>query len=183
MDVPRSTLEQAYDDIVGSSQYKLPWPVGPHPSDKKKVTRRRAGTVTPVPSGRLARAAWRLAALLAPAVTPPPPPPPVIRVAPITVTQQGGSDQRVCLFTGEVEGGPLRPGVSRITEGPNAGKYTDEHPGHPVYESNGLENTGVRTKLEEGAFGLVKAREMDNRNACQCPTAGDPLKNSGSWTP
>jgi hypothetical protein len=117
-------------------------------------------------------------------VTNPPVEPPVeppvgyIRVAPITVTQQGGSDQRVCLFTGEVEGGPLRPGVTKLPDG----RYTDEHPDGAIYQSNGLEDTSVRTKLAEGAFGLVKAREMDSRNACQCPPSGDPSKNTGSWT-
>ena len=101
-----------------------------------------------------------------------------IRVAPITVTEQGGSNQRVCLFEGEVEGGPLRPGVTQRPDG----RYTDEHPGGTIYQSNGLEDSSVRTRLPEGAFGLVKAREMDNRNACQCPPSGDPTKNTGSWT-
>ena len=176
MEVNRTTLETIFADIVNSVGFKTT--VGP--VDKSKVTKRLAGTATPLPSARLAKAAWRVAALLTPLT--PPPPPTYIKVAPITVTQQGGSDQRVCLFEGGVEGGPLRPGVRRITEGEHAGKYTDEHPGGTVYESNGLENTSVRTKLEEGAFGLTKAREMDGRNACQCHTAGDPTKNTGSWT-
>lgn len=179
MEVPRTVLEQAYDDLVGSSQYKLPWPVGPHPADKRKVARRRAGEITPVPSGRLARAAWRLAALLAPAVTPPPPEPTFKRVAPITVTQQGGSDQRVCIWAGAPgDTSNLQPGVRRL---PN-GQYTDDSGALYNADGDGLEDSSVRTKLPEGAFGLVKARELDGRSACQCPASGDPTKNSGSWT-
>jgi hypothetical protein len=112
-----------------------------------------------------------------PPTQPPPQPTPTYkRVAPITVTEQGGSNQRVCLFTGEVEGGPLRPGVVQLPDG----RYTDDS--KAIYQSNGLEDTSVRTRLPEGAFGLVKAREMDSRNACQCHTAGKPEDNSGSWT-
>lgn len=174
MEVNRSALETIFGDIVNSVGYKTT--VGP--VDKSKVTKRLAGTATPLPSSRLGKAAWRVAALLTPLAPPPPPPPTPVLVAPITVTQQGGSDQRVCLFMGEEEGGPLRPGVRQI--GPD--EYTDES--RTIYGSNGLEKPGgaSRTKLPEGAFGLVKAREMDGRNACQCPTAGSPDDNTGSWT-
>ena len=173
MEVSRAALEQAYADLVNSAQYKLPWPVGPHPDDKRKVTRRRAGEPTPLPSGRLARAAWRLAALLAP-LSPPPPPTPVL-VAPITVTRQGASDQRVCLFNPD---GSLRPGVFRRADG----TYGDGSGAVYNPDGGGLEDSGVRTKLPEGAFGLVKAKEMDSRSACECPTAGSPHDNTGSWT-
>lgn len=104
-----------------------------------------------------------------------PPPPTAILVAPITVTRQGASDQRVCLFNAD---GSLRPGVFRRGDG----TYGDQS--NAVYNSDGdgLEDSGVRTKLAEGEFGLVKAKEMDSRSACQCPTAGSPHDNSGSWT-
>jgi len=172
MEVSRPTLERIYTNIVECSQYKLPWPIGPHAKDKLKVTRRRAGEKTEYPSGKLTRAAWDVAAILAPLV---PPPPAFKKVAPITVTKQGGSDQRVCLFNPD---GSMRPGVSRL---PN-GEYTDESSAKYNSDGDGLENSSVRTQLAEGAFGLTKAKEMDGRTACQCHTAGEPTQNTGSWT-
>ncbi len=168
MEVARPTLEQIYADIVNSVGYKTT--VGP--VDKSKVTRRLAGEKTELPSARLARAAWRVAAILTPLV---PPPPVFKKVAPITVTQQGGSDQRVCLFNPD---GTMRPGVFRRPDG----LYSDESGAAYASNADGLEDSSVRTKLPEGAFGLVKAKEMDGRSACECPTAGDPTKNTGSWT-
>lgn len=108
-------------------------------------------------------------------LTAPPAPPTAILVAPITVTQQGGSDQRVCLFNSD---GSLRPGVTRLANG----EYTDQSNAKYAADGGGLENSSVRTKLPEGAFGLVKAKEMDSRSACECPTAGSPADNTGSWT-
>jgi hypothetical protein len=105
---------------------------------------------------------------------PAPPTPAFKKVAPITVREEGGSDQRVCLFEGGVEGGPLRPGVVDL----GGGKYTDES--GAIYQSNGLEDSSLRTKVHDTA--LVGARSMDGRNACQCPPTGDPTKNTGSWT-
>ena len=169
MDVSRLTLQQIYDDIVQSLGYRTT--VGP--LDKSKVTRRLAGEKTTLPSARLARAAWRVAALLTP-LAPPPPPPTFKKVAPITVTRQDASDQRVCLF----ENGNLRPGVFRRPDG----TYGDESGAVYAANGDGLEESGVRTKLPEGAFGLVKAKEMDGRSACECPTAGSPSNNTGSWT-
>ena len=114
------------------------------------------------------------AAVVPPPVPPEPPVPPAyVKVAPITVREEGGSDQRVCLFTGEVEGGPLRPGVVKLPDG----RYTDES--RAVYQSNGLEDTSVRSKATDTR--LVSARQMDGRNACQCPPVGEPEKNTGSW--
>ncbi len=167
MEVPRTTLEQIFSDIVESVGYKTT--VGP--VDKSKVTRRLAGQKTELPSARLARAAWRVAALLTPLV----PPVQYKKVAPITVTRQGGSDQRVCLFNADSS---LRPGVTRL---PN-GEYTDESGAKYNSDGDGLENSSVRTQLAEGAFVLTKAKEMDGRTACQCHTAGEPTQNSGSWT-
>lgn len=172
MEVSQTTLVQIYDDIVNSVGYKTT--VGP--TDKSKVARRRAGEKTTLPSARLARAAWRVAALLSPLAPPPPPPPPTFKkVAPITVTRQDASDQRVCLFNPD---GSFRPGVFRRADG----TYGDESGAVYAANGDGLEDSGVRTKLPEGAFGLVKAKEMDGRSACECPTAGSPSNNTGSWT-
>lgn len=101
------------------------------------------------------------------------PAPTAKKVAPITVRQEGGSDQRVCLFTGEEEGGPLRPGVRQLPDG----RYTDES--GALYQSNGLEDSSIRTKATDPR--LVGARSMDGRNACQCPPVGSPDDNTGSW--
>jgi hypothetical protein len=169
--VTTATLEQIYADIVNSVGYRMT--VGP--TDKLKVSRRRAGERTELPSARLARAAWRVAALLSPLVPPPPPPPPPLPtkfVAPITVRQEGGSDQRVCLFVN----GNLRPGVFRRADG----TYGDDSGAVYAANGDGLEDSSVRTKVNDPA--LVGARSMDGRSACECPTVGDPLKNTGSWT-
>ena len=170
MDVSRNTLEQVYADIVNSLGYKTT--VGP--TDKSKVSRRYAGEKTTLPSARLARAAWRVAAVLKPLTPPPPPPPPPAPklVAPITVRAEGGSDQRVCLFLN----GSLRPGVYRRGDG----TYSDDS--GAVYASNGdgLEESSVRSKVNDPR--LVGAKSMDGRSACECPTVGDPLTNTGSWT-
>jgi hypothetical protein len=121
----------------------------------------------------IARVAWRvLDAVPGPTG---PPAPAFKRVAPITVTQEGASDQRVCLFNPD---GSLRPGVTRL----QTGEYTDESGAKYNPDGDGLENSGVRTKLPQGAFGLVTALQMNGRSACQCPTSGDPSKNTGSWT-
>ena len=105
---------------------------------------------------------------------PPPPPPPAFKkVAPITVTQEGASDQRVCL---RWEDGNLRPGVFRRPDG----TYGDESGAVYAADGDGLEESSVRTKITDTR--LVSAKQMDGRSACECPTAGDPTKNTGSWT-
>jgi len=91
VEVSRQTLEQIYGDIVNSVGYKTT--VGP--TDKSKVARRRAGERTELPSARLARAAWRVAALLSPLVPPPPPPP---TLNPQTYNKgSSGQDARYCV--------------------------------------------------------------------------------------
>lgn len=105
----------------------------------------------------------------------PDPTPTFKRVAPITVTQEDGSDQRVCLFDAS---GNLRPGVRRLP----SGQYTDESGALYKSDGDGLEDSSIRTKLPTGAFGLATARALDGRSACQCPALGDPAKNTGSWT-
>lgn len=171
MEVSRSTLEMIYADIVNSLGYKTT--VGP--IDKQKVSRRLAGEKTILPSARLARAAWRVAALLTPLTPPPPPPPPPPApklVAPITVRAEGGSDQRVCLFLN----GSLRHGVFRRGDG----TYGDESGAVYAANGDGLEESSVRSKVDDPR--LVGAKSMDGRSACECPTVGDPLTNTGSWT-
>jgi hypothetical protein len=175
MEISRTLLQSIYDNTVGSIGYKTT--VGP--VDKGKVTKAAAGLPAARPSARLAKAAFDAALTLNPPVPPTPPepipvPPRYVKVAPITVREEWGSDQRVCLFTGEVEGGPLRDGVTQLPDG----RYSDES--GAIYQSNGLEETGIRTKVTDPA--LVGARSMDGRNACQCPPVGDPTKNTGSWT-
>lgn len=103
---------------------------------------------------------------------PEPPPPAYKKVAPITVRQEGGSDQRVCLF----DGGNLRPGVFRRGDG----TYGDESGAVYAANGDGLEDSSVRTKVNDPA--LVGAKSMDGRSACECPPVGDPTKNTGSWT-
>ena len=106
----------------------------------------------------------------------PPEPPPTqtyVKVAPITVREEGGSDQRVCLFNPD---GSMRPGVFRL---PN-GQYGDESGALYRSDGDGLEDSSIRTKVHDPA--LVGARSMDNRGVCDCPAVGDPLKNTGSWT-
>lgn len=165
MDVPRQTLEQIYLEITTSVGYATT--VGP--VDKGKVTRRREGEPTKLPSAKLARAAWRVAGLLAPGPVPPPKP---VLVAPKTVNTQGGSDQRFCMFDGS---GGLRPGVVRR----NDGFYTDESGAVYAANGDGLEESSVRNK--DVIPGLVGAKEMDGRSACECPTVGSPTNNTGSW--
>lgn len=94
------------------------------------------------------------------------------KVAPITVRQEGGSDQRVCLF----ENGNLRPGVFRRADG----TYGDESGAVYAADADGLEDSSIRTKVTDPA--LVGAKSMDGRSACECPPVGDPTKNTGSWT-
>jgi len=105
---------------------------------------------------------------------PPPPPPPAPafkRVAPKTVNEEGSSNQRFCMF----DGGNLRPGVVRRPDG----FYTDESGAVYAQNGDGLEESSVRNK--DIISGLVGAKSMDGRSACECPTVGDPAKNTGSW--
>lgn len=157
-------LQQIYDDIVNSVGYKTT--VGP--VDKGKVTRRRAGQVTKVPSSRLGRAAWRVAALLAPIGIPPPPPPPppptYKKVAPRVAYKAGGSDARFCVVN--------QPGVVRRPDG----KFTDES-GAVYSNEDGLDESGIRS----GEPALTSALEIDGRPYCSLPTMGDPRLNTGSW--
>jgi hypothetical protein len=158
MEVSRQTLETIYADIVNSVGYKTT--VGP--VDKSKVSRRLAGERTELPSARLARAAWRVAAVLTPLV---PPPTPVL-VAPKTVNTQGASDQRFCMSG---------PGVVQRADG----FWTDQSGAIYARNGDGLEESSVRNK--DVIPGLVGAKEMDGRSACECPTVGDPQLNTGSW--
>jgi hypothetical protein len=158
MEVSRQTLETIYADIVNSVGYKTT--VGP--VDKSKVTRRLAGQKTELPSARLARAAWRVAAILTPLV---PPPQPVL-VAPKTVNTQGASDQRFCM---------RGPGVVQRADG----FWTDQSGAVYARDGDGLEESSVRNK--DVIPGLVGAKEMDGRSACECPTVGSAALNTGSW--
>jgi len=110
----------------------------------------------------------------------PPDPPPAqgyLRVAPITVREEGGSDQMVCLWAGAPgDTNNLQPGVVRLP----SGEYTDDSGAKYASDGDGRETSAVRSKVTDP--GLVGARSMDGRNACQCPTVGDPTKNTGSWT-
>ena len=110
----------------------------------------------------------------------PPEPPPAqgyLRVAPITVRAEGGSDQMVCLWAGAPgDNSNLQPGVVRLANG----EYTDDSGAKYAADGDGRENSAVRSKVTDPA--LVGARSMDGRNACQCPPVGDPLTNTGSWT-
>lgn len=91
MEVMPATLESIYQDIIQSVGYRTT--VGP--TDKSKVTRRRAGERTQLPSSRLGRAAWRVAALLSPLAPPPPPPP---KLNPQTYNKgSSGQDARYCV--------------------------------------------------------------------------------------
>ena len=166
MEVSRQTMEQIYSDIVNSIGYKTT--VGP--VDKRKVEQRLVGTATKLPAARLARAAWRVAALLTPLV-PPPPPPITLFVAPKTVNTEGASDQRFSMR----ENGTLRPGVVQRPDG----FYTDQSGAVYARDGDGLEESGVRNK--DIIPGLVGAKSMDGRSADECPTVGDPKTNTGSW--
>jgi hypothetical protein len=145
-------------------------------SDRTKVAKAIAGERSLRPGPMLAQIAWELANewhALHPPAPPPPPVPTYLKVAPITVREEGGSDQRVCLFEAD---GTLRPGVRRL---PN-GQYTDESGALYSSDSDGLEDSSIRTKVHDPA--LVGARSMDNRSTCDCPPTGDPTTNTGSWT-
>ena len=140
MDVSRQTLEQIYSDIVNSLGYKTT--VGP--VDKRKVEQRLAGTPTKLPAARLARAAWRVAALLTPLVPPPPPPPPPVKLNPQTYNKGSrGQDARYCVT---------------IDDG-----YR--------YDADGREIDGLRTG--QFIEGLKPASEMDGRGPCD-PYNGFP---------
>lgn len=166
MQVSRTVLEQVYTEITTSVGYLTT--VGP--IDKSKVTRRKAGEQTKLPSSKLGRAAWRVAALLAPiAPPPPPPPPPYLRVAPKVTNKQLGSDADFCCVN--------QPGVFRQPDG----TYVDESGSR--YDSNGL-HLGGRSDActQEWTDGLRGARERDGIPPCDLPRVGDPTKNTGSWT-
>jgi hypothetical protein len=108
--------------------------------------------------------------------TPDPPVPPVqsyVRVAPIVVREEGGSDQRVCLWNPD---GSLRPGCFRLP----SGQYGDESGALYRSDGDGLEDSSIRSKVHDER--LVGARSMDNRAVCDCPPVGNPEDNSGSWT-
>jgi hypothetical protein len=110
----------------------------------------------------------------------PPDPPPAqgyLRVAPITVREEGGSDQMVCLWAGAPgDVNHLQPGVVRLA----SGEFTDDSGAKYAADGDGRENSAVRSKVTDPA--LVGARSMDGRSACECPPVGDPTKNTGSWT-
>jgi hypothetical protein len=151
--VPDSTLELVYQDIVQSVGYRTT--VGP--VDKRKVERRYAGQATPLPSARLAKAAWRVAAALHPlVVVPPPPPPPPQNVAPRTYNEvPGGSDARFCL-TG-------------IPRGPS-GYYQDAF---TRYDDDGRDIDGGRSHTQ--VPGLKPANSMDGQGPC------DPYGEFPPW--
>lgn len=153
MEVSRSTLEQIYADIVNSVGYKTT--VGP--VDKSKVTRRLAGQKTELPSARLARAAWRDAALLTPLV----PPPPVARYAPQTYNKgSNGQDARYC------------------TAGlPKSGPFFVDAKGCR-YDDGGRDVDGCRSG--NPVSGLKPADEMDGREPCD-PYNGMPPWPAGSY--
>lgn len=140
MDVSRQTLEQVYNEITGSVGYKTT--VGP--VDKSKVSRRRAGEATKLPSSLLGRAAWRVAALLSPLAPPPPPPPPPVQLNPQTYNKGSrGQDARYCVT----------------------------HDDGYRYDADGREIDGLRTG--QFIEGLKPADEMDGRGPCD-PYNGFP---------
>lgn len=168
MEVARHTLELIYTEIVGSVGYKTT--VGP--IDKGKVTKRLAGTATPLPRANLALAAWRTAALLTPlAPPPPPPPPPYVKVAPRVAYKTDRGDARYCMFEAD---GSLRPGISRRPDD----YYTDESGAVYSKDGDGLEESAVRSP----APAVTASDEIDGRPYCSLPLEGDPTKNTGSWT-
>lgn len=122
------------------------------------------------------------AAITTPIPNPPPtpesPPTPTYKkVAPITVREEGGSDQMVCIWAGAPgDLSRLQPGVVRLP----SGEFTDESGAKYAADGDGRENSGVRSKVNDPR--LVGARSMDGRSACECPPVGDPTKNTGSWT-
>ena len=152
-----TTLELIYQDIVESVGYKTT--VGP--IDKSKVARRRAGIVTPLPASRLGRAAWRVAALLAPVTQPPPPPPPPPppkKVAPRTYNTAPGGEPSARFCT---------TGLSRNTNGRLHDDYSE-------YDDDG-HDLGGRTTNQ--VAGLKPANEMDGRGPC------DPYGTFPPWPP
>jgi hypothetical protein len=152
--------------------------------DRNKVMKKLKGDPAVPPKSNLAKAAFYLAERIhiASGVVPPnpPKPPPVLsykRVAPITVRQEGGSDQRVCIWAGAPgDVNNLQPGVVRLENG----QYTDDSGALYRSDGDGLEDSSIRSKVEDAR--LVGARSMDGRSACECPTVGEPTKNTGSWT-
>jgi hypothetical protein len=147
MNVTTATLEQIYADIVNSVGYRMT--VGP--TDKLKVSRRRAGERTELPSARLARAAWRVAALLSPLVPPPPPPPPTTKLNPQTYNKgSSGQDARYCVT----------------------------HDDGYRYDSGGREIDGRRSG--KFVPGLKPADEMDGREPCD-PYNGFPPWPAASY--
>jgi hypothetical protein len=100
------------------------------------------------------------------------PPVSYVKVAPRVAYKQDGVDARFCL----VDNGNLRPGVSQITSGPNAGKFTDQS-GAIYTDLDGLDESGVRS----GEPAVTGAREIDGRPICSLPTTGNPETNTGSW--
>ena len=119
MEVMPATLETIYQDIILSVGYRTT--VGP--TDKSKVARRRAGERTQLPSARLARAAWRVAALLSP-LAPPPPPPPPQRLAPQTYNRgSSGQDARYCIPPGGATDGCRYDSGGREIDGLRSGKF------------------------------------------------------------
>jgi hypothetical protein len=167
--VPDSTLELIYVDIVESLGYKTT--VGP--IDKSKVARRYAGEKTELPSARLARAAWRVAAILKPLV---PPPPTFKYVAPRVAYAQGGSDARYCLWAGG-EGGALQPGLTWIDPDNHAAGVRDQV---AQYDLNGL-CRGSERSPGSAADGIVGSREINDRPLCSLPMTGQLQNNTGSW--
>lgn len=148
MDVSRQTLEQVYSDIVNSVGYRTT--VGP--VDKRKVSERLAGKATKLPSARLARAAWRVAALLTPLVPPtePPDPIPPKRLAAQTYNKGSrGQNARYCT----AESG-----------NPDSGGFR--------YNADGLCEGG---RSEQFVPGLKPADEMDGRGPC------DPYDGFPPW--
>jgi len=167
-----ATDRAIFDNIVSSLGYKTT--VGPQ--DKSKVQKALAGLPSTRPSSRLGLAAWDLARRITPVKPPTPVPPPTPtykKVAPITVREEGGSDQRVCLWASP---GVLYPGVTRLDNG----QYTDDSGARYRSDGDGLEDSAIRSKVTDSR--LVGARSMDGRSACDCPPVGDPELNTGSWT-
>lgn len=162
MEVPRTIIESIYSDIVNSVGYKTT--VGP--IDKRKVQQRLAGVATKLPSARLARAAWRAAAILTPLTPPPPPPPPpppAPRLAPQTYNKgSSGQDAKYCVNS---------PGVTAIGNG----RYQDE--GGFVYDNQGLCLGG---RSGNPVAGLKPADAMDGRGPCD-PYNGFPPWPAGSY--
>jgi hypothetical protein len=116
MEVTPQTLETIYQDIIQSVGYKTT--VGP--TDKTKVARRRAGERTELPSARLARAAWRVAALLSPLAPPPPPPP---KLNPQTYNKgSSGQDARYCVTHDD---GYRYDSGGREIDGRRSGKFVE----------------------------------------------------------